>query len=250
MRILKQSSTAQPLCFLMVQSSDHISALTGASPTVKLSKSGGSFADPTGTVTEIANGWYKVAGNATDTGTLGPLLLHATAASGDPVDIEFEVVAFDPQVAYSVFAAGQQVDFIDAPNATAVTAIQLGLSKPATAQTITPADTAASSTANSTIATNLNATVSSRSTFAAGQQVDLVNAPNAVAITAFVTAILAGTVDTVALSTLLQNLQAAAKGTVGVVDNLDGTYTLTFKKVDGTTTAFTKTYNPSTGTRT
>jgi hypothetical protein len=98
-KLLKQSSTAQPLVFLMVQSADHVTPLTGATCTVTLSKNGGSFASPSGAVSEIANGWYKVAGNATDTGTLGPLILHATAASGDPTDVLYEVVAFDPQVA-------------------------------------------------------------------------------------------------------------------------------------------------------
>lgn len=105
MRILKQSSTAQPLMFLMIDSSDHISAKTGLSPTVTLSKSGGSFASPAGAVTEVANGWYKVAGNATDTGTLGPLILHATGTAADPVDIEYEVVAVDPQSA-TAFVTG------------------------------------------------------------------------------------------------------------------------------------------------
>ena len=94
---VKQSSTSYPLVFLMVQSSDHVTGLTGASPTVTLSKSGGSFTSPSGAVTEIANGWYKVAGNATDTATLGPLALHATAAGGDPVDALYEVVAHDVQ---------------------------------------------------------------------------------------------------------------------------------------------------------
>lgn len=85
--------------FLMVLASDHVSPATGLSPTVTLSKSGGSFASPAGAVTEVANGWYKVAGNATDTGTLGPLVLHATGTGADPTDIEFTVVAFDPQIA-------------------------------------------------------------------------------------------------------------------------------------------------------
>jgi len=44
-------------------------------------------------------------------------------------------------------AVGSQMDLVNAPNATAVTAIQLGLSKPGTAQTITaPADMALNST--------------------------------------------------------------------------------------------------------
>ena len=97
MSLLKQSSTDQPLVFLMVDSTDHVTGKTGLSPTVTLSKAGGSFNACAGAVTEIANGWYKVAGNATDTGTLGPLALHAAATGADPVDILYEVVAFDPQ---------------------------------------------------------------------------------------------------------------------------------------------------------
>lgn len=89
------ATTTSPLLFLMVQSADHITALTGASPTVTISKNGGAFGSPSGAVSELANGWYKVAGNATDNATVGPLLLHATAASGDPTDMVYEVVAQD-----------------------------------------------------------------------------------------------------------------------------------------------------------
>ena len=94
---IKQSSTAYPLMFLMVDSSDHITAKTGLSPTVTLSKAGGSFASPSGSVSEIGSGWYKVAGNATDSGTLGPLVLHATGTGADPVDVIYRVVAHDVQ---------------------------------------------------------------------------------------------------------------------------------------------------------
>lgn len=85
--------------FLMVDSTDHVTGKTGLTPTVTLSKNGGAFASPSGAVTEVANGWYKVAGNATDTNTLGPLILHATGTAADPVDIYFDVVAVDPQSA-------------------------------------------------------------------------------------------------------------------------------------------------------
>lgn len=94
---IKQSTTAYPLVFFMADSSDHVTAKTGLFPTVTISKAGGSFASPSGTVTEIANGWYKVAGNATDSATLGPLVLHATGSGADPTDAIYEVVAFDPQ---------------------------------------------------------------------------------------------------------------------------------------------------------
>lgn len=88
-----QSTTTYPLYFLLVESADHITPLTGASPTVTICKNGGSFGSPSGAVSEVANGWYKVAGNATDTATIGPLLLHATAASADPSDSVYNVVS-------------------------------------------------------------------------------------------------------------------------------------------------------------
>ena len=96
---VQQSSTAFPLCFLLILSSDHITGATGVTPTVTLSKNGGAFASPAGAVTEIGNGWYKVAGNATDTSTLGPILLHATGTGTDPSDMMFPVVAVNPQSA-------------------------------------------------------------------------------------------------------------------------------------------------------
>lgn len=94
--LIQQSSTARALVFLMVDSTDHVSGKTGLSPTVTIRKEGGSFAAPSGAVTEIANGWYQVAANATDSNTLGSLLLHASATGADPVDDRFEVVKFNP----------------------------------------------------------------------------------------------------------------------------------------------------------
>jgi hypothetical protein len=67
--------------------------------------------------------------------------------------------------------------------------------------------------------------------------------------TSIAAAQLATTVDGVALSTVLTNINAAVKGVVGVTDNGDDTFTLSFKKEDGTTPAFTRTFNPSTGVR-
>jgi hypothetical protein len=93
---LQQSTALHPLLFLLVKTSDHLTGLTGASPTVTLSKDGAAFASPSGAVSELANGWYKVAANATDSNTLGALLLHATATSGDPCDDEYRVVAYNP----------------------------------------------------------------------------------------------------------------------------------------------------------
>ena len=88
--------TLHPLLFLLVSSTDHVSPVTGAVPTVTLSKDGAAYAAAVGAVTETGNGWYKVAGNATDSGTLGVLLLHATAAGADPCDESYRVVGFNP----------------------------------------------------------------------------------------------------------------------------------------------------------
>jgi hypothetical protein len=95
---IKQGSTECPLMFLLVGSSDHITGLTGATPTVLLSKAGGAFASPSGDVSEVGNGWYKVAASVVDASTLGPLVLHATATSADPTDTAYEVVGYDPQI--------------------------------------------------------------------------------------------------------------------------------------------------------
>lgn len=84
------------MTFLLVASADHVTAVTGASPTVTISKNGGAFASPSGAVTEIGSGWYQLAGNATDRGTLGEFLLHATAASADPADKSYLIVPWDP----------------------------------------------------------------------------------------------------------------------------------------------------------
>jgi hypothetical protein len=88
-------SGTRPLNFFMTDSTDHVTGKTGLSPTVTIRKVAGSFASPSGAVTEIANGWYTVAGNSTDCNTLGPLLLHASATGADPTDTLYDVVAMD-----------------------------------------------------------------------------------------------------------------------------------------------------------
>jgi hypothetical protein len=70
-------------------SSDHVSAATGKTLAVKVSKNGAAFADPNAgatNATEIGSGWYYVDLNTTDTGTNGPLLVRATAATVDDIE--------------------------------------------------------------------------------------------------------------------------------------------------------------------
>lgn len=94
---IKNGSAGTPLIFFMVDNTDHISGKTGLTPTVTISKNGAAFAAPSGAVTELANGWYKVAGNATDSNTNGILALHASASGADPTDKEAAIiVAYDP----------------------------------------------------------------------------------------------------------------------------------------------------------
>jgi hypothetical protein len=90
---IKQSSATLALVFFMVDDTDHVTGKTGLTPTVTLSKNGGSFASPAGAVSEIGNGFYKVAANATDSNTLGILALTATAAGADRAAMAYEVVA-------------------------------------------------------------------------------------------------------------------------------------------------------------
>ncbi len=96
MKLRKQGSTTYPITFLMVDSADHLTGKTGLTPTVTISKNGGAFAAPVGEVTEIGNGWYALAGHATDRDTLGDLLIHAGSAGADPVDDRYLVVPWDP----------------------------------------------------------------------------------------------------------------------------------------------------------
>lgn len=96
MKARKQNSTTYPILFLMVDSADHVTGKTGLSPTVTISKNGGSFVAKSGAVTEVGNGWYALAGHATDRNTLGELIIHAEAPGADPVDERYEIVAYDP----------------------------------------------------------------------------------------------------------------------------------------------------------
>lgn len=69
---------------------------TGLTLTAQLSKNGGAFAAAAGAVSELADGWYLIAGNATDSGTLGPLIAVLLNA-GTPVGFgTFLVVPYSP----------------------------------------------------------------------------------------------------------------------------------------------------------
>lgn len=91
-----KQSVAYTRTFFMVASSDHLTAKTGASPVVNISKAGAAFGAAAGAVTEIANGWYKVALTTADTGTTGDLSFHITGTAADDTDFVDQIVSFDP----------------------------------------------------------------------------------------------------------------------------------------------------------
>lgn len=79
----------------MTDSADHVSGKTGLTLTITASKDGGSFASISPTVTELANGWYKLALTSSHTDTVGDLALHITATGADPTDVVWEVESKD-----------------------------------------------------------------------------------------------------------------------------------------------------------
>lgn len=74
--------------------SDGVTEATGKTIAIKISKNTAAFGDPNAgatNATEIANGWYYVSLNGTDTGSNGPLIVRGTATGVDPTEAVFEV---------------------------------------------------------------------------------------------------------------------------------------------------------------
>jgi hypothetical protein len=101
----KQGSTDHPVTFFMVSDLDGRTPKTGLTPTVTLSKDGGSFSPAAGTVSELGGGFYALAGNSTDRDTLGSLVAIAVASGAAAAPFQAgEVVPWDP------FSASLAVD--------------------------------------------------------------------------------------------------------------------------------------------
>lgn len=95
MRRLAQS-TAYTVMMKLFDSSDHVSAKTGATVAITISKAGGAFGNPNAgasNATEVSNGWYKFALDTTDTNTLGDLVIRGTASGADAVEQVMQVVS-------------------------------------------------------------------------------------------------------------------------------------------------------------
>lgn len=129
-----KQSTAYTRAFKMIDSSDHFSKKTGLTCTVNVSKAGGSFAAAGGTVTEVANGWYKVALTTTDTNTLGDLAFYITATGADDTDFVDQVVVRDlADLAYPATSGRSMV--VDASGLVDANAVKVGPTGSGTAQT-------------------------------------------------------------------------------------------------------------------
>lgn len=80
----------------MAYLTDGVTPATGKTIAVTISKNGAAFGNPSAgatNATEIASGWYFFDSSTTDTGTLGPLLVHGTGTGVDPVDLQYTVGA-------------------------------------------------------------------------------------------------------------------------------------------------------------
>lgn len=91
--------------FHAVNSADSTDA-TGKTFTLTISKAGGAFAAPNAGsgVTEIGNGWYKVAHNAADLDTIGVLSCRLVATGVDTINAIHQVSALDFNVATTTLA--------------------------------------------------------------------------------------------------------------------------------------------------
>lgn len=89
-------STAYTVMLKLFLSSDHVTAATGKTVAITLSKAGGAFGNPNAgasNATEVSNGWYKFALDTTDTGTIGDLIVRGTAASCDDTEQVTQIVS-------------------------------------------------------------------------------------------------------------------------------------------------------------
>jgi len=93
--IAAPQSTSLVVVLKAYLSSDHVSAATGKTIAITISKNGGAFGNPNAgatNATEIASGWYKVTLDTTDTATLGPLVVRGTATATDDAETIYTVV--------------------------------------------------------------------------------------------------------------------------------------------------------------
>jgi hypothetical protein len=98
MNLLKLADASKVIPILMVDSTTGLGK-TGLTVAVTISKNGAAFAAATGVVTELVGGHYFLTPSVADSGTLGSLVLRATATGALDFTTPYRVVAFDPYAA-------------------------------------------------------------------------------------------------------------------------------------------------------
>lgn len=98
MRYIKQSTSVDLPIGPFLDSADGFTAMTGLTltqPDIRLKKNGGAWAQKNAaqTLSHEENGWYEVTLDATDTATLGQLMLNVSESGALPVWHEFTVLA-------------------------------------------------------------------------------------------------------------------------------------------------------------
>lgn len=94
-------STAYVVMLKVFLSTDHVTAATGKTVAIVISKAGAAFGNLNAgatNATEVSNGWYKVSLDATDTNTLGDLVVRGTSAGCD--DSERILVVENPAATF------------------------------------------------------------------------------------------------------------------------------------------------------
>ena len=92
--LIQKGSASYPLIVCMPNQ------YTGLTLLAQLSKNGGAFGLPAGgtTMEEIGRGVYQIPGNATDTNTLGPLVISCSSSGSMVLNQQIgDVVNYDPQ---------------------------------------------------------------------------------------------------------------------------------------------------------
>lgn len=92
----QQNSSNYPTLFFLSSSEEVLIGATGISVICSISKNGGTFAAPVGSVFEIGKGWYGLAGNATDRNTLGELIINVSGTGALSTDIKQLITPISP----------------------------------------------------------------------------------------------------------------------------------------------------------
>lgn len=161
---IKQNSET-PLLFLMVDATDKTTPETGLTPTVTIAKPPGVFAAASGTIAEIGNGIYMLSPDGTDTGTLGPLALQATAAGAFSRPMLFEVVSHTRGEVMAAIAALQNLSAAGVRTELATELARIDVAVSSRNATTPPTAAAVASQVRTELATELarvDATISSR----------------------------------------------------------------------------------------